>query len=321
MGCCTSRSNMGDRADLTALADGLTEDIVTGLSRFSYLRVIARSSTSKHAHKATDVRAIGKELGARYVIEGNLRRVGSRLRIGSHLVDATSGAHLWAETYDRTFQPEEILTLQDDVVARIVSTVADTYGVLPRNMGELLLQPRRSGAHALRGSASQLCTLPAPFPRRARRGHRQLWNGRCTRRRDTRTDGPCSRCWPGKSIRMGLMCGPIRSDGRSRRHGGRWKSRHRITWRTMRWLQRNSFNERFQLFGIGGAGHCAESIGRISQPPIWVSCWPMPGSGSVAARWWHTRGSSIRIIRGGIGFPTSLRLTEKRITEARQTHC
>jgi len=128
----------GTDADLTALADGLTEDIVTGLSRFSYLRVIARSSTSKHAHKAADVRAIGKELGARYVIEGNLRRVGSRLRIGSHLVDATSGAHLWAETYDRKFQPEEMLTLQDDVVARIVSTVADTYGVLPRNMGELL---------------------------------------------------------------------------------------------------------------------------------------------------------------------------------------
>jgi serine/threonine protein kinase len=128
----------GTDADLTALADGLTEDIVTGLSRFSYLRVIGRSSTAKHAHQTTDVRAIGKELGARYVIEGNVRRVGSRLRIGSHLVDATSGAHLWAETYDRTFQPEEILALQDDVVARIVSTVADTYGVLPRNMGELL---------------------------------------------------------------------------------------------------------------------------------------------------------------------------------------
>jgi serine/threonine protein kinase/tetratricopeptide (TPR) repeat protein len=128
----------GTDADLTALADGLTEDIVTGLSRFSYLRVIARSSTSKHARRATDVRAIGKELGARYVIEGNLRRVGSKLRIGSHLVDATSGAHLWAETYDRTFQREEIFVLQDDVVARIVSTVADTYGVLPRNMGEIL---------------------------------------------------------------------------------------------------------------------------------------------------------------------------------------
>jgi TolB-like protein/tetratricopeptide (TPR) repeat protein len=128
----------GANVELTALADGITDDIVTGLSRFSYLRVIARSSTLRYAHSELDVRAVGRELGGRYVMEGSLRQAGSRLRIAVQLVDAHSGAHLWAETYDRTFRPEEIFELQDDLVPRIVSTVADTYGVLPRTMSEAL---------------------------------------------------------------------------------------------------------------------------------------------------------------------------------------
>jgi len=128
----------GANAELTALAEGLSEDIVTGLSRFSYLRVIARSSTLRYAREAVDVRAVGKQLGARYVMEGSLRQAGSMLRIAVQLVDASSGAHLWAETYDCTFRPEEIFALLDDVVPRIVSTVADPYGVLPHTMSEAL---------------------------------------------------------------------------------------------------------------------------------------------------------------------------------------
>ena len=126
----------GANADLDALAEGLTEDIVTGLSRFSYLRVIARSSTSRYAHESVDVRSAGKELGARYVMEGSLRQAATRLRIAVQLVDASSGAHLWAETYDRPFRPEGIFELQDDVVPRIVSTVADMNGILPHSMSE-----------------------------------------------------------------------------------------------------------------------------------------------------------------------------------------
>ena len=121
----------GANADLTALADGLSEDIVTGLSRFSYLKVIARSSTSRYANEAVDVRAAGKELGARYVMEGSLRQAGTKLRLAVQLVDAVSGAHLWAENYERTFSPEAVFELQDDLVPRIVSTVADMNGVLP----------------------------------------------------------------------------------------------------------------------------------------------------------------------------------------------
>src|SRR6202007_2686567 len=116
--------NTGSNADLAALADGLTEEIVTGLSRFSYLRVISRSSTARYAQQAVDVRAAAKELGARYVMEGSLRQAGTRLRIAVQLVDASTGADLWAETYDRTFSPEALFELLDDVVPQIVATRA-----------------------------------------------------------------------------------------------------------------------------------------------------------------------------------------------------
>jgi adenylate cyclase len=126
----------GASADLTALAEGLTEGILTGLSRFTYLRVIARSSTARYSGEAVDVRSVGNELGARYVMEGSLRQAGARMRLAVQLVDAVSGAHLWAETYDRSFSPDAVFDLQDDLVPQIVSTVADMHGVLPRSMSD-----------------------------------------------------------------------------------------------------------------------------------------------------------------------------------------
>jgi TolB-like protein/Flp pilus assembly protein TadD len=128
----------GANGELEALAEGLSEDIVTGLSRFSYLRVIARGSTLRYASDSGDVRAIGKELGARYVMEGSLRQAGSMLRVAVQLADASTGAHLWAETYDRQFRAEDIFALQDDLAPRIVSTVADQYGALAHSMSESL---------------------------------------------------------------------------------------------------------------------------------------------------------------------------------------
>ena len=128
----------GSNQDLKALAEGLSEEVVTGLSRFSYLRVIARGSTAKYSSESGDVRAIGRELGARYVMEGSLRHGGAKTRIAVQLVDAVSGASLWAETYDRTFSAEAALDLLDDVVPRIVATVGDTQGILAHNMTEAL---------------------------------------------------------------------------------------------------------------------------------------------------------------------------------------
>jgi len=128
----------GNNQDLKALAEGLSEEVVTGLSRFSYLRVIARGSTAKYSGDLGDVRAVGRELGARYVMEGSLRQAGSKLRLTVQLADTVTGTHLWAETYERTFAPDAIFDLQDDLVPRIVATVADQYGVLPRSMSEVL---------------------------------------------------------------------------------------------------------------------------------------------------------------------------------------
>jgi len=125
-------------ADLTALAQGITEDIITALSRFSYLRVILLRSIQRYTDNALDVRTVGKELGARYVMEGSIRQAGSRVRLAVQLIDADSGALLWAEAYDRVALPESAFDLQDDVVPQIVSTVADTHGVLPRSMAETL---------------------------------------------------------------------------------------------------------------------------------------------------------------------------------------
>lgn len=124
----------GHDAAIADIAEGLCEGIVAGMSRFSYLRVIAHNPASR----SIDVRTAGTELDARYVMEGSLRHAGTRLRIAVQLVDATTGAHLWAENYERAFDPQSLFELQDELVARIVSTVADQSGVLPRSMSDAL---------------------------------------------------------------------------------------------------------------------------------------------------------------------------------------
>ena len=123
-------------AGLEALAQGLTEDIVTGLSRFPYLRVISRGATSRYAEAAADAGTVGKEIGARYVMEGSLGHAGGQLRVAVQLVDANTGTHLWAETYTRPFEPDRIFAIQDDLVPRIVSTSADHFGVLARTISD-----------------------------------------------------------------------------------------------------------------------------------------------------------------------------------------
>ncbi len=128
----------GSNPDLAAFAEALADEIVTGLCRFSYLRVIARSSTSRYTGGAADVRAVGRDVGARYAIEGSLRHAGPRLRLAMQLVDTVSGAHLWAESYERGFNSEAAFELQDELASRIVSTVADLHGILPRSLSELV---------------------------------------------------------------------------------------------------------------------------------------------------------------------------------------
>ena len=124
----------GSDPELAAFADGLGEDITAGLSRFSHLFVISRHSALQYTERSLDVRAIGRELGARYALEGAVRKAGSALRVSVQLVDAATGTHMWAETYDRDLAEAGIFKLQDDITDRVVATVADPYGILVRSM-------------------------------------------------------------------------------------------------------------------------------------------------------------------------------------------
>ena len=101
-------------------ADGMVEDIITALSRFKSLFVIARNSSFTYKGKAVDIKQVGRELGVRYVLEGSVRKAGNRVRITGQLIDAETGAHLWADR----FEPEDIFDLQDQVTASVVGAIA-----------------------------------------------------------------------------------------------------------------------------------------------------------------------------------------------------
>jgi adenylate cyclase len=103
-------------------SDGITEDITTELSRFSELQVIARNSAFQYKGKAVDIRHVGRELGARYILEGSVRRSGDRIRITAQLVDAETNVHRWAERYDRELR--DVFAVQDEVVRAIVTILA-----------------------------------------------------------------------------------------------------------------------------------------------------------------------------------------------------
>jgi len=103
-------------------ADGVSEDIITKLTRFSDLFVIARNSSFKYKGKAVDLRQVGRELGVRYVLEGSIRRSGDRVRISAQLVDSGTGAHRWAERYDRELK--DVFAIQDEVALTIAAVLA-----------------------------------------------------------------------------------------------------------------------------------------------------------------------------------------------------
>src|SRR5262245_39851559 len=103
-------------------SDGVTEDLITGLSKCSGLFVIARNSVFTYKGRAVQIREVGRDLGVRYVLEGGVQRSGSRVRITAQLVDATTGYHVWAERYDR--EVRDIFSLQDEVTQQIVRALA-----------------------------------------------------------------------------------------------------------------------------------------------------------------------------------------------------
>ena len=113
--------NMSGDPEQEYFADGMVEDITTALSRIRSLFVIARNSAFTYKGRAVDVRQVGRELGVRYVLEGSVRKAGSRVRITGQLVDAATGTHLWADRFDGTL--EDVFDLQDQVTASVVAAI------------------------------------------------------------------------------------------------------------------------------------------------------------------------------------------------------
>ncbi len=114
-------NNMSGDAEQDYFADGLTEDLITALSLNRTFPVIARNSTFVYKGKSTDIRQVAKELGARYVLEGSVRKAANRVRINAQLIDAETGHHIWADKFDREL--EDIFELQDEITAHIAATI------------------------------------------------------------------------------------------------------------------------------------------------------------------------------------------------------
>jgi TolB-like protein/class 3 adenylate cyclase len=158
--------NMSGDPEQEYFADGIVEDIITALSRFKSLFVIARNSSFTYKGKAVDIKQVGRELGVRYVLEGSVRKAGSRVRITSQLIDAGTGGHLGADRFDGGL--EDIFDLQDQVTTRVMALIApsieqaeiarairkpttnlDAYDYLLRGMANLYKSTEEGVASAL----------------------------------------------------------------------------------------------------------------------------------------------------------------------------
>jgi TolB-like protein len=113
--------NMSGDPDQEYFADGMVEDIITGLARIKWLFVIARNSTFAYKGKPVDVKQAGRELNVRYVLEGSVRKVANRVRITAQLIEAETGCHVWADRYDRTL--EDVFALQDELTMSVVAAI------------------------------------------------------------------------------------------------------------------------------------------------------------------------------------------------------
>ena len=114
--------NLSDNPEEEYFADGLTDDLITDLSKISGLFVIARDSAFTYKQQPVDVREVARELGVRYVLEGTVRRASERVRINAQLIDGTTGGHVWAERYDRDYA--DIFAVQDEVIEEIVGALS-----------------------------------------------------------------------------------------------------------------------------------------------------------------------------------------------------
>jgi len=117
-------TNLSGDPEQDYFADGMVEDIITGLSRIKWIFVIARNSSFAYRGKAMDVKQVGRELGVRYVLEGSVRKSGDRVRITAQLIDTGTGTHIWADHYDRAL--DDIFAVQDELTISVVGVIEPT---------------------------------------------------------------------------------------------------------------------------------------------------------------------------------------------------
>ena len=144
--------NMSGDPEQEYFADGMVEEIITALSRFKSLFVIARNSSFTYKGKAVDIKQVGRELGVRYVVEGSVRKAAETVRIAGQLIDATTGAHLWADRFEGKL--DDVFALQDKITEGVVSAIAPTV-----YKAEIDLAARRRPTNL---SAYDLCLRAQP---------------------------------------------------------------------------------------------------------------------------------------------------------------
>jgi adenylate cyclase len=113
--------NLSGDPEQVYFVDGIVDDMITELSRFPYIFVIARTTSFTFKGKSVDIRQVSRELGVRYVLEGSVRRISDRVRITAQLIEAETGNHIWAERYDRNL--EDIFSVQDEITAQVVGSI------------------------------------------------------------------------------------------------------------------------------------------------------------------------------------------------------
>ncbi|MGC2082104.1 MAG: adenylate/guanylate cyclase domain-containing protein [Bradyrhizobium sp.] len=170
-------SNMSGDPEQEYFADGVVEDIITALSRMNWLFVIARNSSFIFKGKSVDIKQVGRDLGVRYVLEGSVRKAGNKVRITGQLIDASTGAHLWADRFDGNL--EDVFELQDEITTNVIAAISPkleqaeiertrhkpteklaAYDYFLRGMAEIYQGTREANARAMENFARAIETDP-----------------------------------------------------------------------------------------------------------------------------------------------------------------
>ena len=189
-------TNMSGDPEQEYFADGMAEDIITGLARLKWLFVIARNSTFTYKGKAVNVRQVARDLGVRYVLEGSVRASGRRIRITGQLIDAETGKHIWAEKYDR--QLDDIFAVQDEITESVVAAIEphiyaeegfraqskppeslDAWGYVIRALSLVFRVSRSGNAEAQRLAREAILLDPSYARAYAVLAWAVMWQGHC----------------------------------------------------------------------------------------------------------------------------------------------